>query len=635
MLNVQRRDQEPASGGQPAAAAPGAVTVTTAEGPIHVMSAMLTPDQQTQLDALARSLTREQALWASGYLAALGGLGTAALAGGGAQPVAAPSTATVTILYGSETGNSGALAERFAARLRGAGQSVTVSDMGSYKPRQLKDERCLLIITSTHGEGDPPQSALDFFEFVEGRKAPRLPGLQYAVLALGDSTYEKYCEAGRRLDLRLEALGAQRLTARIDCDVDFETPAGEWMDAVEPLLPRDPEAAPATGGAHGALLSVVPQAAAPAFDKRNPFAATVIDNLVLTGRGSSKETRHVEFSLADSGLTYAPGDALGILPRNDSAVVDAILSHTGLDGSQPVPGKDGERTLAEALTSGYEIVTATPRFVENWARLSGAAQLQALADAGSTPERAAYLHGHHVIDMIRAFPVPGVSAADLLAGLRPLQPRLYSIASSLAAVPEEVHLTVSTVRYDLHGEARSGVTSGHLATRAEPDATLPVYIQANPHFRLPADDGTIIMIGAGTGVAPYRAFMQEREARGATGRSWLFFGERNFRSDFLYQTEWQAWLGAGLLTRMDVAFSRDRNTKTYVQHRLRDKSADLYAWLEEGAHVYVCGDAANMAPDVHAALLAIIQEQGHLGPDAAEDYLRTMQRDHRYQRDVY
>jgi sulfite reductase (NADPH) flavoprotein alpha-component len=503
--------------------------------------------------------------------------------------------------------------------------------MEGYKLRALKDERYLLVITSTHGEGDPPQSALGFFEFIEGRKAPKLPELKFSVLALGDSTYEKYCEAGKRLDRRLEELGATRLAPRVDCDVDYETAAEQWMDTVQPLLPKE-------HGPHGAVLSLVPQtpaAAAPLFDKRNPFDAPVIENLVLTGRGSSKETRHIEFSLAGSGLTYEPGDALGLLPLNDTALVDALLAQTGLDGDTRVARKEGEIQLAYALASEFEIVAATPRFLETWARLSGAAALQRLIAPENVAERNAFLRSHHVIDIVRAFPVGGIGATDFLGGLRPLQPRLYSIASSLSAAPDEVHLTVASVRYELHGEPRAGVASGHLALCAEPDTTLPVYIQSNPHFRLPADDVPIVMIGAGTGVAPYRAFLQEREARGASGRSWLFFGERNFRSDFLYQVEWQAHLRSSILTRMDVAFSRDRSEKHYVQHRLKEKAADLHAWLEEGAHLYVCGDAAHMAPDVHAALLAVLQEQGRLGPDAAEDYLRTLQRDHRYQRDVY
>jgi len=591
------------------------------------MPAKLTPDQLAQLDVFAKSLDRDQALWVSGYFAGLAGGGAAA--GVARQDDTAPQAAAITILYGSETGNSAGLARDFASRLQAAGIPARAVDMDSYKVRALKEERFLLVITSTHGEGDPPQSALNFFEFIEGRKAPRLAGLGFSVLALGDSTYEKYCEAGKRLDRRLEELGATRLAPRIDCDVDYEAPAVQWMTALEPLLPKD------TGKPSAAMAQAAVAPSASRFDKRNPFDAPVIENLVLTGRGSSKETRHVELSLADSGLVYAPGDALGLFARNDSELVEVILTHTGLSGDAPVSRKDGETSLASALTSHFEIVAATPRFLETWAGLSDAAELRRLAAPENAAERNAYLHQHHVIDIIRDFPVPGLTVEDFVPGLRPLQPRLYSIASSLAAVPDEVHLTVATVRYELRGEPRSGVASGHISGRAAPDTTLPVYVQDNPHFRLPDDDAPIVMIGAGTGVAPYRAFLQEREARGATGKAWLFFGERNFRSDFLYQIEWQEHLKSGLLTRMDVAFSRDRAEKTYVQHRLKERAADLHAWLEEGAHLYVCGDAAQMAPDVHAALLSVLQEQGHLGPEAAEDYLRTLQRDHRYQRDVY
>jgi sulfite reductase (NADPH) flavoprotein alpha-component len=601
--------------------------------PGAAMPAALNTAQWAQMGALAQGLTREQALWVSGYFAGMGGLGMAEAVKPQIAPAMAAATAPVTILYASETGNSVGLAESFAGRLRGGGFDVRVSDMNDYKPRQLKDERFLLVITATHGEGDPPQPGLNFFEFIESRKAPKLPDLKFSVLALGDSTYEKYCEAGKRLDRRLEELGAARLAPLVTCDVDFETPSAQWLETVEPLLPKEEQKA-----SRSAVLSVVQPAAsagAPRFDKRNPFHAPIIENLVLTGRGSGKETRHIEFSLAGSNLVYEPGDALGLMPVNDGAAVDAILAQTGLDGQAPVAGKTGTVRLADALANEFEIVTATPRFLESWARLSGAAQLQRLSAAENAGERNAFLHSHHVVDIVRAFPVPGVDAADFIAGLRPLQPRLYSIASSLAATPDEVHLAVATVRYELHGEARAGVTSGYLAARGTPDTTLPVYVQPNAHFRLPADDAPIIMIGAGTGVAPYRAFLQEREARGATGKSWLFFGERNFRTDFLYQTEWQAYLESGLLTRMNVAFSRDRAEKVYVQHKLREKAADLFAWLEEGAHLYVCGDAARMAPDVHAALLAVLEEQGRLGPDAAEDYLRTLQRDHRYQRDVY
>jgi sulfite reductase (NADPH) flavoprotein alpha-component len=595
------------------------------------LSQKFTPVQQAQIQALAKGLTREQALWISGYFAGISRAGLADVAALETPGDTAPAATTVTVLYGSETGNSAGLAERCAAQLRDAGLDVRVSGMDNYKVRQLKDERYLLVVTSTHGEGDPPQAALGFFDFVEGRKAPKLPGLKFSVLALGDSTYEKYCEAGKRLDRRFEELGAVRLTPRTDCDVDFESAAAQWMDTVQGLLLKEQPKVP-----QGARLSVEPHlSTAPVFSKRNPFDAPVIENVVITGRGSSKETRHIELSLSGSNISYMPGDALGILPLNDAATVDAILSETGLDGSAPLPGKDGEKDLASALTADYEIMTATPRFLERWAQLSGASALQRLTQPENTAERNAFLRSHHVVDILRLFPVRGINAADFVAGLRPLQPRLYSIASSLALAPDEVHLTVATVRYQLHGEPRTGVASGHIATRAEPGSTLPVYVQPSPHFRLPDDDAAIIMIGAGTGIAPYRAFLQEREARASTGKSWLFFGERNFRTDFLYQVEWQDHLRSGRLTRMDVAFSRDGSEKRYVQHRLKEHAADLYAWLEEGAHLYVCGDAANMAPDVHAALLSIVQEQGRLGPEAAEDYLRNLQHNRRYQRDVY
>jgi len=632
MLSTLRRDQATDAN---AASDPAGQQAAAASAPTQSPgSGVLTPSLQAQLEVLAKGLTREQALWISGYFAGLGGLGAAELTMPHGVPGESASQAvTITLLYGSETGNSAHLAENFASRLRGEGFNVAVSDMETYKPRQLKEEQYLLLVASTHGEGDPPQAALNFFEFIESRKAPKLPGLKFSVLALGDSTYEKYCEAGKRLDRRFEELGATRLSPRVDCDVDFDVPSTHWMDALQPLLPKA-ESTPRQSG-NAAPFVQGATAAMPSFDKRHPFSAPVIENLVLTGRGSSKETRHIELSLEGADLTYEPGDALGLFPANDIDAVQALLEQAGLDGETGVMRGDKETSLAEALTSDFEIQTATPRFLENWARLSGASELEWLIAPENASKRNAFLHGHHVIDIVRTFPVSGLASADLLAGLRPLQPRLYSIASSLSAVPDEVHLTIASVIYELHGKLRMGIASGHIAARLEPDSTLPVYVQPNPHFRLPADDAPIIMIGAGTGVAPYRAFLQEREARGAVGRSWLFFGERNFRTDFLYQTEWQAYLQNGLLTRMNVAFSRDRAEKTYVQHKISENGADVFAWLEEGAHLYVCGDAAHMAPDVHAALLNVIETHGHLGPEAAEEYLRNLQRDHRYQRDVY
>jgi sulfite reductase (NADPH) flavoprotein alpha-component len=586
---------------------------------------MLTPEQWRQVEDLSQSLDPSQARWLSGFFAGFGaGLRSTS------SPQPAPFVRGPLILYGTETGNAPEIARALEAAAREAGLAPSVADMADYKVRQLGQERDLLIIVSTHGEGDPPEPAAGFFEFVEGRKAPKLEGLRFAVLALGDSTYEYYCGAGKRLDRRLEELGATRLAPRVDCDVDYEEPAALWSRTVIGQLAAQVAAVPAPAAAP------LPAAmASPAHDKRNPFPARVVENIVIVGRGSSKETRHIEVSLAGSGLSYEPGDALGIAVSNDPRVVGTLLDALALPAETGFEFKGWKGTLGEALQNRCEITLATPRFLDYWALLSDAAELKRLQQEDHSGERAVFLRTHHIVDIVRRFPVGQVMPQGFASALRPLQPRLYSLASSLASAPEEAHLTVSPVRYTLHGEPRAGVASSLLADRAGPDALLPVYVQANAHFRLPADDVPIVMIGAGTGVAPYRAFLQEREARGARGRNWLFFGERRFRTDFLYQTEWQSWLKDGTLSRMDVAFSRDRAEKAYVQHRMKARARDLFAWLEDGAHVYVCGDAARLAPDVHETLIEIVAAEAHTGREAAEDYVRSLQADHRYQRDVY
>jgi sulfite reductase (NADPH) flavoprotein alpha-component len=596
--------------------------------------------QWEQLQSLAHSLSPEQAHWASGYFAGVGQalrsstsiLPSAAVAGVPDRAAVTGSAApSLTILYGSETGNSADLARRVKTQAEAKGIKVAVADMAGYKTRQLKDEQDLLLVVSTHGEGDAPEPAAEFFEFLFGRKAPKLAGIRFAVLGLGDSTYEHFCGAAKRLDERFLELGAERLADRIDCDVDYEDPAASWVEQTLAGL---------AAKAASASIAAAPFAHVPpvvgGYDKRRPFLAPVIENIVITGRGSSKETRHIELSLEGSGLSYRPGDALGVVPRNDGRLIDRLLATAGLNPSDAIEIKAQPATLADALSSHFEITALTPRFIEHWAKLSGASELSGLLGEGRRGELTAYMGRNHIVDLVEAFPVKGLTAADLAAGLRTLQPRLYSIASSANLAEDEVHMTVSTLRYDLNGSQRGGVASTHLATLTEEDATLPVYIQENPHFRLPENpDRPVIMIGAGTGVAPYRAFLQEREASDASSPAWLFFGERNFRTDFLYQVEWQRHLDEGRLSRLDLAFSRDQAEKTYVHHRMREQGRDLYDWLENGAHVYVCGDAEGLAPDVHRALTEIVAEQARVGAEEADAYIRYLQRDGRYQRDVY
>lgn len=591
--------------------------------PITAMNTPLSPAQAERLDALVRELTPAQLHWLSGYLSARAELGVgpppATLAAAGQQQ------AGLTVLYGSQSGNGAKLARRLAELAQARGLSVTLASMADYKPARLRDERRLALIVSTHGEGEPPDSARELHEYLHGRKAPRLEGLRYSVLALGDSSYEFYCQTGKDFDAVLEKLGARRLAPRVDCDVDYDDAAAAWIDALlsevgSAAAPAAPAAAqPAVGGAQ--------------YDKRQPYQAEVLENLNLNGRGADKETRHIE--LAVPGLAYQPGDALGVLAHNDPALVEALLTSLNLPPEAPVQIGDASLPLADALGQYYEITTLTRPFLAAYAALADSGKLADLLTEGNEDALRAYLAGRQIIDVVQEFPLPGLVAGQFVSLLRRLPPRLYSLASSLAACPDEAHVTVAAVRYESLGRQRLGVASTWLADRVQPGDTVPVFIERNENFRLPAQPDTpVIMIGPGTGVAPFRAFLQEREATGAGGRNWLFFGDRHFHTDFLYQTEWQAWHKAGLLTRLDVAFSRDQAQKVYVQQRLRERAAEVYAWLQDGAHVYVCG-ATGMAADVHAALRDIVAGEGKLDAAAAEDYLRELSRNRRYQRDIY
>lgn len=593
---------------------------------------LLSDEQLHALDRFVEPLSPEQLVWLGGYLA---GLAAARRSRPPVHSAAEPEHAEplLTVAYGSQSGNGARIAEQVKARGEAKGFKVRVKAMDEYRPNDLKAEKRLLVIVSTHGEGEPPDNGKEFYEFLHGRKPGKLEGMRYSVLALGDSSYQHFCKTGRDFDARLHALGAERVHPRVDCDVDYDDPAARWIEDALDALAGDSarNAAPAERRSVGASAKVTPL-----YSKRNPFLATALANINLSGHASRKEVRHVELSLDGSGLGYEPGDAVGVLPANDPAAVTELVEALALDPAASVEVGGETVTLQFALSHKYEITTLTRPVVERYAELADAPALRTLLAPDHHDELWAYLRGRHLIDLVHQFPLRGVAAQDLAGMLRKLPPRLYSIASSHKANPGELHATIATVRYESHGRRRSGVASTFVAERIAEGDALPIYIEANRNFKLPADPATpIIMVGPGTGVAPFRAFMQEREAVGASGRSWLFFGDRRFTDDFLYQREWQQYLKDGVLTRMDVAFSRDRAHKTYVQHRMKEQARDVYAWLEDGAHLYVCGDAERMARDVHQALTEIVAEQGHVPLERAAERVQEWQRARRYQRDVY
>ncbi|MNH89805.1 Sulfite reductase [NADPH] flavoprotein alpha-component [compost metagenome] len=607
---------------------------------LQVTNSPFNQEQAELLNRLLPTLTDNQRIWLGGYIAASLGTAQVAAAAPAGVPLAvltesAPAISKeVTVLFGSQTGNSDRLAKKLTKKLEENGFQVTVSAMGSYKSNNLKKVENLLIVVSTQGEGEPPDNAIPFYEFLHSKRAPKLDSLRYSVLALGDTSYEFFCQTGKDFDKRLEELGGKKLAPRVDCDVDFDEPAAEWMNQVLGALSE---------GSSAQTAGTATQAAAPAeveseYSRTNPFHAEVLENLNLNGRGSDRETRHIELSLEGSGLQYEPGDSLGIYPENHPRLVDELIEALGWNAEELVPvGKNGEeRALKEALLRYYEITVLTKPLLTQVAELTSNPELTNLLSAGHEAELRTYLAEHDLLDLVQDFNLKGVSARSFTALLRKIPARLYSIASSLKANPDEVHLTVRTVRYENHGRERYGVCSVQLAERVEAGDTMPVFIQNNPNFKLPeSSDTPIIMIGPGTGVAPFRAFLGEREETGAEGKTWLFYGDQHFSTDFLYQVEWQRWLKEGVLTRMDVAFSRDTDQKVYVQHRMLEKSKELYQWLQEGAAIYVCGDEKKMAHDVHAALAAILEQEGGLSPEEAADYLTQMQQQKRYQRDVY
>jgi sulfite reductase (NADPH) flavoprotein alpha-component len=612
------------------------VGAQTDTGAIPDFSSPLSQQQAELVNSLmASSLNPMQMAWLSGFFAGRGAAPGGAPVDFSAQPAgqaaAASALPRMTILFGSQTGNGEGLAHQLGEQAKARGFNVAAVDMNDYEPANLTKEQILYVIVSTHGEGDPPDAAHALHSFLQSDEAPRLEQLQYAVFALGDSSYEQYCQTGKDFDTFLAALGAKPLLERVDADVDFEEPAEEWIAQV---LDSYQSIAGETAEQPGAGAAAPPKAKK-GYSKTNPFPAPVLRNINLSGEGSIKETRHIEIDLADSGLTYEPGDALGVYPKNNPVYVEELLAALKMDGSEQVTVAKQTLPLREAFTEKLDITALSRLLVDKYADLTGNEDLKVLLDDDHKDDLKDYMWGRQLVDLVEDSPPEGVSAEAFAKILRKMPGRLYSIASSLKAHENQVHLLVAAVRYHSHDRDREGVCSTFLAGRLQPDEKLPIYVQQNKNFRPPADDARMIMVGPGTGVAPFRAFLEERRADGATGKNWLFFGDQHRACDYLYGDEWEAMHKDGFLTRLDLAFSRDQEHKIYVQHRITENGKELYAWLEEGAYFYVCGDAEYMAKDVHKALLGLIAQEGGKTEEQAEEYLQTMQAQKRYQRDVY
>ncbi|EMO8772193.1 NADPH-dependent assimilatory sulfite reductase flavoprotein subunit [Klebsiella variicola] len=599
--------------------------MTTQATPSNLLP--LNPEQLARLQAATTDFTPTQLAWVSGYFwGVLNQQSGAAVA----VPAQAAEVPSITLISASQTGNARRVAEALRDDLLAAKLNVKLVNAGDYKFKQIAAEKLLVVVTSTQGEGEPPEEAVALHKFLFSKKAPKLDGTAFAVFGLGDTSYEFFCQSGKDFDSKLAELGAERLLDRVDADVEYQTAAAEWRArVVEVLKARAPVSAPAQLATSGAVNDIHTSP----YTKEAPLSATLSVNQKITGRDSEKDVRHIEIDLGDSGLRYQPGDALGVWYQNDPQMVKELVELLWLKGDEPVTVDGKTLPLAEALEWHFELTVNTATIVENYATLTRSESLLPLV--GDKAQLQQYAAATPIVDMVRFSPAQ-LDAEALIGLLRPLTPRLYSIASSQAEAESEVHVTVGVVRYEIEGRARAGGASSFLADRVEEDGEVRVFIEHNDNFRLPANPETpVIMIGPGTGIAPFRAFMQQRAADGAQGKNWLFFGNPHFTEDFLYQVEWQSYVKEGLLTRIDLAWSRDQQQKVYVQDKLREQGAELWRWINDGAHIYVCGDANRMAKDVEHTLLEVIAEYGAMDAEAADEFLSELRVERRYQRDVY
>ncbi|MFO8026953.1 MAG: assimilatory sulfite reductase (NADPH) flavoprotein subunit [Opitutales bacterium] len=602
--------------------------------PVIPGNAPINPEQAAWLNQFLPSLTPDQLLWVEGFISGIRA-GQSGPAAATAPAAAAAATPELTVLYGTESGNSEGLADQTVKAAKSSGFKAKAVNMADLKVSKLKEIQNLLVIVSTWGEGDPPETAVDFYEEFMGDKAPRLENTRFSVLGLGDTSYEHFCQMGKDFDSRLEALGAKRVFDRKDCDEDYDDDFETWhRGALQALEALAVPAATAPAPVATAASAGVPQAAPVKYSRKNPFPAALNQRILLNGKGSAKETIHLEFDLEGSGLSYESGDALAVIPHNASDLVEDLLKATKLDADTQVTLKQGDFSLREALTSQLDITALSKPVLSRYNEFAKSEKLDLIINDKDKLNN--YLVGRDLLDLVNDFPAQAMTADALVNIMRRLPPRLYSIASSPKAHPGEVHLTVGVVRYTANGRLRKGVCSSYLADRIVEGEKAGVFVSPNKNFKLPADPDTpIIMVGPGTGIAPFRAFIEERQATGAKGKNWLLFGDQHYLTDFLYQTEWQAFLKDGILTKLDVAFSRDQKQKVYVQDRMRENSKELYAWLLDGAKFYVCGDANRMAHDVDQALHDIVAQEGGFSEQEAADYVKQLKTDKRYLRDVY
>jgi sulfite reductase (NADPH) flavoprotein alpha-component len=585
------------------------------------------PDATSTVPFIPESapFTAEQRAWLNGFFA---GLFSRVPQPKAADAASAP-LRPLTILFGSQTGTAEGLARRAAKEAGRRGFVATVADMAQMTPARLAAEKNVLVVISTYGDGDPPDNARALHAALAATTAPPLSGLNFSVCALGDTNYPRFCQCGRDFDSRLEKLGAMRALPRAECELDYEKTFMAWLEAALKALagtqpPETDAAAPPDSHAAGS------SAGAPS--RQNPFAAPVIAVRRLSGPESAKEVNHVEFSIESSGLAYEAGDALGVVPQNSPELVAEILGALGRDGEEEVPADGATTSLRRALAHLHCLGRPSADLLALLG-LDRAAAPAGPAGQAAPPDFPPILD---VLDALRAAPAARPAPAAFVGALRKLQPRLYSISSSPKAHPGQIHLTVGAVRYETHGRQRRGVCSTFLAEQAVAAGRVNVFVHPNQAFRPPSrSDAPMIMIGPGTGIAPFRAFLYERRAVGATGKNWLFFGDQRAAADFLYEDEIAAMRRDGLLTRLDTAFSRDQSEKVYVQHRMIEHAAELFAWLEEGAHFYVCGDAGRMAKDVDAALHQLVEKAGARTSEQAAGYVQNLRATRRYARDVY